>query len=194
MIARRQGRPRSREAHAAILGAAISQTRKVGYDAVTMDGIAASAGVGKATIYRRWKSKEAVVCEALEQIMRGIPTPDTGSTRGDLRALMREQLGLYRDPASGQLLSGLVAQMNRSPKIARAVRQGFHAARQAAMVAVLKRGVSRGDLRRPLDLELALDLLNGPLFYRFLFTGKPVTTRVADGVATALLAAFSSRA
>jgi AcrR family transcriptional regulator len=191
MRVRKQGRPRSQEAHDAILAAAISLTRMVGYDAVTMDGIAASAGVGKATVYRRWKSKEALVCEALEGLMRAISTPDTGSTRGDLRALMRQQLGLYRDPASGELLSGLVAQMNRSPKIARAVRQGFHAARQAAMVAVLKRGVARGDLRKPLDLELALDLLNGPLFYRFLFTGKPVTPRVADGVARVLLAAFS---
>lgn len=184
---RTSGRPRSPEAHEAILRASIALIREVGYDAVTMDAIAARAGVGKATVYRRWKTKETLVCEALERIMRAIPVPDTGSTRGDLLALMSDQLKLYEDPASGALLSGLVAAMARSPLIASVVRNGFHTARHDAMLQVLKRGVRRGDLRKGADLELALDIFNGPLFYRFLFTGEPIDQRLARDVVDVLL-------
>lgn len=190
---RGRGRPRSEQAHSAILGASIALIREVGYDAVTMDGIAARAGVGKATVYRRWKTKESLVCEALEQLMRSIPVPDTGTTRGDLLALMHDQFKLYEDPATSALLSGLVAAMARSERIARAVRSGFHAARRAVILEVFARGVRRGDLRRGLDLELALDLFNGPLFFRFLFTGRPLDQALATGVVEALLRAFAPR-
>lgn len=188
------GRPRSQAAHDAILTASIALIREVGYDAVTMDGVAARAGVGKATLYRRWKTKEALVCEALERIMRSLPTPDTGTTRGDLLALMKDQESLYADPATGGLLSGMVAAMNRNERIAEVVRGTFVAARQAAMEEVLRRGVRRGDLRRGTDLELALDLLNGPLFYRFLFTGKPVDARLTRAVVDAVLRALGPAA
>jgi AcrR family transcriptional regulator len=186
-----RGRPRSDAAHDAILDAAIELIREVGYDAVTMDGIAARAGVGKATVYRRWKAKEPLVCEALERIMRMLPVPNTGTLRGDLRALMLHQAGLYGDPATGPLLSGLVAAMARNERIAGVVRGTFHAARKAAMVAVLRRGIARGELRRGLDLELALDIFNGPLFYRFLFTGQPIDDRLMNGVVDVMLRAFA---
>ncbi len=182
-----RGRPRSQEAHDAILKATIQLLREVGYDALAMDAIATRAGVGKATVYRRWKSKELLVCEALEQLLRTIPVPDTGSTRGDLLELMRVQQGLYADPATGPILSGLVAAMARSERLAKAVRLGFHAARREALVVVLRRGIKRRDLRRSLDLELAMDVFNGPLFYRFLFTGKPLDEALCRGVVDVLL-------
>ena len=168
------GRPRSEEAHAAILDASITLIREVGYDAVTMEQIAARAGVGKATVYRRWKSREALVVEAIGRIVAAVPDPDTGSTRGDLLLLMRANLRMYEDPASAALLSGIVAAMARSAPIADAVRTGFVGMRQDAMRRVLRRGVARGELRADADLELALDLLNGPMFYRYLITGGPV--------------------
>src|SRR5436190_15171527 len=86
------GRPRSAEAHDAILRAAITVIREVGYDAAAMDAIAARAGVGKATVYRRWSTKEALVADAIERIMVSRVVPDTGTTRGDLRAIMRETM------------------------------------------------------------------------------------------------------
>src|SRR3954462_9946423 len=95
-----RGRPRSQVAHEAILAASIDLIRDVGYDAVSIDAIAARAGGGKATVYRRWKSKEALVCEALELLMLVLPVPDSGTTRGDLLALLRSQQGLYGDPAT----------------------------------------------------------------------------------------------
>jgi AcrR family transcriptional regulator len=184
---RRPGRPRSEEAHGAILSAAISLIREVGYDALAIDAIAARAGVGKATVYRRWKTKETLVAEAIERIIRAIPIPDTGSTQGDLMVLMRSALGMYQEPQSAALLSGLVAAMARSPRIAEAARSGFLATRRDALRRVLERGVARGDLRDGLDLELAIDLLNGPLFYRLVVTGGRLDERVARNVVDVVL-------
>ena len=188
---RRPGRPRSEAAHGAILDAAIALIREVGYDAVAMDAIAARAGVGKATVYRRWKTKEALVADAIERIIAAVPVPDTGTTEGDLRGLLRVALAMYADPATGALLSGLVAAMARSARIAHAIRSGFDAVWRDAMRRVLERGVARGDLREGLDVDLATDMLSAPLFYRYLQTGGPVDERLARDVVAAVLRAFA---
>jgi AcrR family transcriptional regulator len=173
------GRPRSQQAHDAILAAAL--------DAATIDAIAARANAGKMTVYRRWPDKESLICAALDHVMHAVAAPDTGSLRSDLRVLMREQLAFYSDPATVELLSGLVAKMQRSPKVARVVRQGFLATRQAAMARVLTRwGYAK-------DVEMALDLFNGPLFYRFLFTGQPLDRRLAQGLIESLLVIMERR-
>jgi AcrR family transcriptional regulator len=191
---RRPGRPRSEEAHGAILDAAISLIREVGYDALAVDAIAARAGVGKATVYRRWTTKETLVAEALKRLVGSIPIPDTGTTEGDLRVMMRDSLNMYRDPATKGLLSGLVAAMARSERIAQAVRSGFIATRRDALQQVLERGVARGDLQKGLDFELALDLLSGPLLFRMLITGERIDERLTRGVVEAVLRGFAPKA
>ena len=188
---RPRGRPRSEEAHDAILLAAVALTREVGYDAVTMDGIAARAGVGKTTVYRRWTSKELLVTEAIGRIVRSFPVPQTGTLDGDLLQLMQQAVGMYRDPASLALLSGLVAAMARSTPIAEAVRTGFVASWRDAVRAVLTRGVASGELRSDTDVELALDLLGGPPFYRFLITGTAIDERLARALVAAVLRGFA---
>ena len=188
---RPRGRPRSEAAHEAILVAAVALTREVGYDAVTMDGIAARAGVGKTTVYRRWSSKELLVTEAIGRIVRSFPVPQTGSLEGDLLQLMQQAVGMYRDPASLALLSGLVAAMARSTLIAQAVRTGFVASWRDAVRSALTRGVTRGELRADTDVELALDLLGGPPFYRFLITGTAIDERLARSLVQAVLRAFA---
>ena len=189
----RPGRPRSAQSHSRILAAALQLVREVGYDALTMEGIAARAGTGKATLYRRWRSKETLLAEAIEGIVGSVPPTDTGSTRGDLMAVMRFERSLYADPATLGFLSALVAAMARSALIARKVREGFGASRRAAIRQVLAKGVARGDLRRGLDLELALDLLAGPLFLRHLFTGGPIDDKLLRGVVDAALHGLGSR-
>lgn len=166
--------------------------REAGYDAVTMDGIAARAGVGKATVYRRWSSKETLVVEALGRMLRAIPAPDTGTTRGDLLALLRVARAMYADPATGMLLSGLVAAMARSAPIAEAMRAGFVAVWQDAMRAVLRRAEARGDVRAPVDVALATDLLSAPFFYRFLMTGAPLDEPLAESIVDVVLRGLSS--
>lgn len=187
----RRGRPRSGEAHAAILNASLELIREVGFDALAMDAIAARAGVGKATVYRRWKHKELLVVEAIDAIVRAVPDPDTGGTAGDLMVLMNATLRMYADPATAALLSGLVAAMVRSEAIARAVRRGFVGMRREAMRRALLRGIVRGELRADMDLELALDLLSGPLLYRYLISGQAVDEALARGAVDVVMRAFA---
>ena len=185
---RRPGRPRSPAAHRAILGATVALIRELGYDAVTMEAIAARAGVGKAALYRRWDGKEALAAEAIQALMgSALRVPDSGTTAGDLRQLMRVATGMYGDPATPLLLSGLVAAMARSEPIAHAVRSSLVAAWNHALRAVLARGVTRGDLRRSTDLDLAIDLLSGPPFHRALLGGRRIEDAFMRGVVDVVL-------
>jgi AcrR family transcriptional regulator len=188
---RAPGRPRSAEVHGAILDAAIALVREVGYDAVTMDGIAARAGVGKAALYRRWTSKEALVVEALGRLVATMAVPDTGSLAGDVRLIMRAHVHMYADPASGLLLSGIVAAMARSKAIARAMRRGFVATRHDALRAVLARGVARGELPDDVVLDLLVEVLIAPLFYRYLLSGRPVNEALVAKVTSYILRGFA---
>ena len=185
------GRPRSAEAHSAILDAAIALTREVGFDALAMDAIAVRAGVGKATVYRRWKTKEALIADALDRLVRASAAPDTGSFEDDLLTVMRGNLRMYQDPATAALLSGLVAAMARSPQVAAAVRNGFVAARRNVMRQVVARGLAAGALAPGTDIELVLDMLSGPLVYRTLISGVRVDARLVDVVVRAVLRGFA---
>jgi hypothetical protein len=103
-------------------------------------------------------------------------------------------LGMYRDPATKGLLSGLIAAMARSERIAQAVRSGFLAARREALLQVLKRGVARGDLQEGLDFELAMDLLSGPLLFRMFMTGGRIDERLTRDVVEVVLRGLAARA
>ena len=188
---RARGRPRSEQAHQAILDAGLALTREVGYDAVSIEGIAARAGVGKTTVYRRWPSKELLIVDAITGIMRTIVLPDTGAVEDDVLALMRGTMTMYADPATGPLLSGLVAAMARSEPVATAVRAGFVKTWRDVMKTVLRRAVERGELRDDLDPELALDLLAGPLFYRYLLIGRAIDLRFTRAVVATVLRALA---
>jgi hypothetical protein len=98
---------------------------------------------------------------------------------------------VYRDPIHAGVMPSLVGAMRQRPELARAVRDGFLAARRNALRVVLERGVARGALRADLDFELALDVLGGPLFYRLLITGGPLDEHLVEGVADLILRGFA---
>jgi len=156
-----------------------------------MDDVASRAGVGKATIYRRYRSKEELVSATVAQLVSEITLPDTGSTRDDLLALMRKAVTVYSGSLEAGVMPGLVDAMSRDPELARTVREGFLAGRRAGLTSVLERGVARGDLSADMDFELALDVLGGPLFYRLLVTGGPIDDGLARGVAELILRGFA---
>ena len=185
------GRPRDERADRAILSAALELIAEKGVHDLRVDDVAARAGVGKATIYRRYRSKDELITAAVAGLVREIAVPDSGRTRADLLALMRGAVAVYRGSVEAAVMPSLVEAMGRDAQLARLVREGFLARRRAALRAVLERGIERGDLRGDLDVELALDVLGGPLFYRLLITGGPIDDQLAQGVVELILRGFA---
>jgi AcrR family transcriptional regulator len=185
------GRPRSERAHRAILGAALELVAEQGLSALTMESVAARAGVGKATIYRRWPSKLPLVMEALGELPPLQPS-DTGSLRRDLVEMLRGFLRLLRSTPLVPVLLSLSAEASRDPTLARQLRAHF-ARRREPIAAALQRAIGRGELPRELDPELAADLLVGPLLTRVCFTGgrldAPALRRLVDAALDGVAAA-----
>jgi AcrR family transcriptional regulator len=191
-VERQIGRPRDTRADRVIRETTLELITERGVHAFRTEDVAARAGVGKGAIYRRYRSKDELVTAAVAALVREeIAVPDTGSTRGDLLVLMRGAVELYRTALPARLMPNLIGAMAEQPELARAVRDQFLAGRRAALSEVLRRGVERGDLRSDLDLELALDVLGGPLFYRLLVTGGPLDEQLAEGVADLILRGFA---
>jgi AcrR family transcriptional regulator len=186
-----RGRPRDTRADAAILRAVLDLIAEQGVERLRIDDVAKRANVGKATIYRRYRSRDALLTAAVAAVVGEIAVPDTGSTRDDLLALMRDAVTVYGRPPASRAMPELVAAMNRDAAVGRATREGFLGPRRAVLRAVLERGIRRGDLRADVDVELALDVLAGPLFYRLLVTGGPIDARLGVGIVDLLLRGFA---
>jgi AcrR family transcriptional regulator len=185
------GRPRDERADRAIVTAALELMAERGVRDLRMDDVAERAGVGKATIYRRYRSKDVLVSDAVAALVSEIAIPDTGSTRADLLALMGQAVEVYSDSLAARLMPGVIEEARRNPPLAATVREEFLAGRRAALRAVLERGVARGDLRGDLDYELALDVLGGAIFYRLLVTGGPIDDRLGEGIVELILRGFA---
>ena len=188
------GRPRDERADRAILRATLELMAETGAHELRMDDVARRAGVGKATIYRRYRSKGELITAAIAGLVSEITIPDTGATRTDLRALMRGAVEVYRGSLEAAVMPSLVEAMSRDVELARLVREELLTRRRAALQEVLERGIERGDLQRDLDLDLALDVFGGPLFYRLLITGGPIDDHLADGVVELILRGFAPQA
>ncbi len=185
------GRPKDERADRAIIAATLELLAEGGVRDLHMDDVADRARVGKATIYRRYRSKNSLISAAVATLVGEIEIPDTGSTQADLLALMSQAVELYSGSLAPRLMPSLVEEAHRNPELARTVRGEFLARRRAALSTVLNRGVLRGDLRRDLDVELALDVLGGAIFYRLLITGGPIDQRLAQGVVELILHGFA---
>src|SRR3954447_15971932 len=185
------GRPKDERADGAIVAATLQLMAEGGVRDLRIDDVADRAGVGRATIYRRHGSKNALISAAVSTLVSEIAIPDTGSTRDDLLALMGQAVELYSGSLAPRLMPSLVAEARGNPELANTVRNDFLRGRRAALSAVLKRGIRRGDLSRGLDLELALDVLGGAIFYRLLVTGGPIDRRLAEGIVELILRGFA---
>ena len=168
--ARRPGRPRSAEAHQAILQAALDLAVEGGLAGMSMEGIAARSGVGKATVYRRWTTKHAVLADALRSILATVEAPDTGSVRSDFLTLADRALGANA-PVALRIMPRLLTEAAEDPELLAVCREVLVEPRRAATGEVLRRAVERGELRADLDLDLAVDALAGPMIYRLIISG-----------------------
>jgi AcrR family transcriptional regulator len=172
------GRPRSEEAHQAILDATLELLAEVGYSALTVEGVAARAGVGKATIYRRWPSKLPLVVEAFG----GLPAlveADTGSLAGDLKEMLRGYLELFNQTPLATVLPALASERAHDPALAELFNPVLRQ-RRAPLMNALERAQRRGEIAAGVDLELAADLIVGPIAVRLFFTGRKIHPRMVD--------------
>ncbi len=164
------GRPRSEVAHQAILDATLELLAEVGYSALTVEGVATRAGVGKATIYRRWASKLPLVVEAFSQLP-AFEDVDSGDLVGDLERMLRNYLQLFNATPLGTVLPSLVGERANDPELSELLDPVLKG-RSHPLTAALERAQQRGDLPADLDLELASDLIVGPIAVRLFFSGR----------------------
>jgi AcrR family transcriptional regulator len=171
-----RGRPRSEKAHKAILEAAAELLLDRGLAAVSMDAVAERAGVSKATIYRWWPTKETLALDAL--YMRwaaAAPVPrDTGSLRDDLLELLRPWVDLVRRGPYARVIGALVTEARTDPVFAAEYRQHVVEPRRSQAREIFERAIARGEVRPDIDLEVALDLIYGPLYHRLLQGHAPM--------------------
>jgi AcrR family transcriptional regulator len=187
------GRPRDARHDQTILDATLAILLEEGYRGVTIEGVAARAGVGRPTIYRRWPSKPAVVVAALVQSDRlALPAPDTGSLRNDLITVQRHQVERMNSPDARRVTAGLIADLADDPELADTYVSQFLAPRRATVWEVLSRGVDRGELDADVDFAFVYDLLVGPLFMRAVVWGQPLGPDAAEKTADVILAAFGA--
>jgi len=168
---RRPGRPRSAAADASIVRATLELLLEGGYRGLTMEQVRARAGVGKATLYRRYGSKEELVAEAVRHLNQPIPAPDTGSVREDILVVARAVLEGAARVGAATFIPRMLAEGAGDPEMHAIFYENLVAPRRAIMAEVLRKGVARGELRRDLDVELAIDALTGPWVYRLLISG-----------------------
>ncbi len=177
----RRGRPRSEKSRDAILAATSSLLARVGYERLTIEAVASLAGVGKQTIYRWWPSKAAVVMDSFANLAEGqLPLPDTGATKTDLRELLRATFAVLTTTAAGDAAAGLLVAARADPDVAQTFRDRFIEHRREAVRTLLVRGVRRGELREGLNLEVVVDAIYGPMWYRLLVGHKPLDAEFAD--------------
>jgi AcrR family transcriptional regulator len=189
---RAPGRPRDARADAAILDATLRLVGSVGLGGLTMDAVAATAGVSKATIYRRWASKEALVLDAWMACFTDDTIPDTGRLELDLVSI----LGGLRDNITKGLLARVLPQMVAASQVndelARAYRE-FVVGRRWRTTVVLNRAIERGELPPGTDLDLLQDMLVGPLFYRTLLSGEVTDDDLVATVVETVLAGMRAQ-
>jgi AcrR family transcriptional regulator len=169
---RRRGRPRSPEADQAILDATIDLLYEEGYASMSMEAVADAAGVGKTTIYRRYRDKADLVTAAIAAMPGMHEMPDTGDTRADLVELLRQVARSKERVQSMRLVGTLWAEEDRNPELVRLFRERVIAPRRKMMLEVLRRGQERGEIRAEVDPGLVTEMMVGAHFARQ-FNGRP---------------------
>ena len=179
-----RGRPRSEKAHQAILAAAAELLLARGLSAVSMDAVAERAGVSKATIYRWWPTKETLALDALYTEWATVqPDPrDTGSLRGDLLALLRPWVRLVRSRPYARVITALLTEVHTDPAFAAEYHRRLVEPRREQARVVFRRAVERGEIPASTDIEVAVDLVYGPLWHRLLHGHAPLNDRFTKDV------------
>jgi AcrR family transcriptional regulator len=178
----------------AIAAAAFAELAESGYARMSMEAVARRAGVGKAALYRRWNSKDAMLIDLVASAVRdrALIQPNTGTLRGDIEAYIRATASQLSDPLVARIAPDFLGESPRNPAVAAALREVIATPRREIADALLSRAIRRGELPADLDHELALDLLVAPLGFRLLISRAPVDDDYLRRLAHATVAALKA--
>ena len=165
-VGRRPGRPRSERADQAIIDAALSLFAESGPDGLCIERVAARAGVGKATIYRRWPGKEDLLLDAIAALKAPLPEPAGRSAREDLVTLLGAMCSETADPRRARQFALLLGEGAKYPRLMARYMETVLEPRREVIRAVLRRGIAAGELRPDLDVDAALFMLTGAVVAR----------------------------
>lgn len=164
-----------------------------GPDAVSIEAVAARAGVARTTVYRRWRAKDKLVAAALDDLAaRLVPTTNLGDTRADLIGIVDAAIDVLTAPDTGPVIVALISEIARQAEEVQPLRHRLVDARRSELREVLARGVARGELHRQIDLDAAAELLLGPVYYRLLLAGRHPDPGYAERVVDAFLGGAAS--
>ncbi|HEY8155200.1 MAG TPA: TetR/AcrR family transcriptional regulator [Myxococcota bacterium] len=182
------GRPRSQDADRAIHAAALEALAGSGYAALSIEGVAARAGVTRPTVYRRFAGKAELVTSAVAAAFETAnpAVPATGSAREDVRILLANTIRMVRGTALGDVIRNLIPELPRHPDL-RGLARGLLQDRRRLLRTAIERGVQRRELRKDLDVELSIDALLGAIYLRLLITGAPIADRLAGDLVAEIL-------
>ena len=181
MQERRNGRPRSERRHKAILKTAMDLVTDLGFRAVSIESIAAAAGVAKTTIYRRWPNKAAVVMDAFMERLLRTQFPKTMRVTDSIRLQMRSMAKAFRTK-DGAVVKALLAEAQFDAELATAFRERWTLPRRNIALDVLQKAISQGELRPDIDLEATIDLLYAPTYYRLQMGTAPLSDAYIDEI------------
>ena len=189
----REAAPARSRTEKAILDATRELLAEGGVPGLTVEGVAARAGVAKTTIYRRWRSRdELALAVLLDMVSTVTAVPDRGDTRAELIRFVNGAVEILGKSLMGRVMQGLVSELATNPELAKSFREQVVAARLAEVRRIVDRGIERGDLRAGTEYELAHDLLFGPVYYRLLLSGGALDRNLAPRIVDAFLRAFAS--
>jgi AcrR family transcriptional regulator len=159
------GRPRDARADRAILDAALQSFIDEGYEGMSMEGVAARAGVGKTTIYRRWPSKKELIVAAMDTLFEDLRLPETGDVRADLTSIVHQAHRFITETKAGEVLPRMVVELASGTPLGRTYFEKVMAPRLQAIVGALEAAKERGELRTDLDDHLALASIIGSMMF-----------------------------
>jgi len=184
VMVRPRGRPRDASADARILAAALEALASVGYQALSVDDVASTAGVAKTTVYRRWPTKEQLVVSCLQEVAtRRSPAP-TGDWREDVRRAVKALILEVNTP-EGKAWNSVLAAAQNNPDLH--ISLSRHDEPVVRLRDALREGVERGELRSDLDIDLTMDLLAGVIPWRTLVLREPIAPALADSIVDIIL-------
>ncbi|MEU9053552.1 TetR/AcrR family transcriptional regulator [Streptomyces sp. NPDC048384] len=174
--------------------AVFEELAQTGFARMSMEAVTRRARVGKAALYRRWPSKEAMVVELVsEAAAEHLPaSADSGSLPDDVERFVRDTMADLRHPLVGRIVPDLVAESARNPSLSAALHEAVLAPRRAAVATVLQQAIDRGELPADIDMGLAVDLFGAPLYFRMLAVGGPTDDAYVARLTRAVLSALAA--